>query len=168
MKRIFFFIFLLFMLCGCSAIEATPPRIQTAFSADAAVTIGEQELTCTVTRIPQGAETISLVTPEPLNGITYKWLDGKCTITYGELSFQTDSLFLPDNTFVSSWIDLWQSIDTAVYETTENETARFGGTCKNGAFTLYINAKSGLAEKVLLPALDMEVKLSHTKAIEIT
>lgn len=166
MKRIFFFIPLLFILCGCSTLTETPPQIQTAFSANAAVTIGEQKLTCTVTRIPQGAETISLVTPEALNGITYKWLDGKCTIIYGELEFQTDSLFLPDNTFVSCWIDLWQSIDTAVYETTENETARFSGTCKNGAFTVYVNAKNGLAERIVVPALDMEVKLSNAKIIE--
>ncbi len=168
MKRIFFFVPLLLILGGCSDIAKTPPQIQTAFSANATVTISEQELTCTVTRIPQGAETISLITPKTLKGVTYKWLDGNCTITYDTLNFQTDSLFLPDNTFISCWIDLWQSVDTAVYKSTENETAQFNGTCKNGQFTIYTDTKSGLAKKVVVPALDMEVELSNAKNIEIT
>lgn len=165
MKKLFWLIPFVFMLCGCSATANTPPEIQTAFSSNITVTIGEQELTCTVTRIPQGAETISLVTPEALKGITYKWLDGKCTIVYGELNFQTDSLFLPDNTFVSCWIDLWQCIDSAAYETTEQQTARFVGSCKNGEFTLYTDT-DGYAEKIVVPALDMEVNFSETKLLQ--
>ena len=156
------------ILCGCSVITENVPEVQTAFSATVSVTMGENEVICTVSRLPEGAATICLTSPETVQGITYKWLNGDCSISYGELLCETDSIFLPDNSFVCCLEDIWTVCgdDTALsYMGDEDNQAVFEGVCDSGEFTVYVDSQSGLIQKIVLPSLDMEAVFEDCKAI---
>lgn len=161
-------LFVLVLFSACSGISEQIPTLKTSFSANVQVTMGEQKIVCELSHLPQGAANVRLTSPQTVQGVTYKWLDGKYSISYGDLVCKTDSIFLPKNSFVCSLTDILVQADkqeSLSYVGIQNDMAMFKGVCDSGEFTVYVDTQSGLIQKISLPALDMEAVFSECQII---
>lgn len=161
-------LFVLVLFSSCSGMSERIPELKTSFSADVEVTMGEQKIACELSRLPQGAATVRLTSPQTVQGVTYKWLDGKYSISYGDLMCKTDSVFLPENSFVCSLTDILVQTDkqeSLSYVGIQDDMAMFKGVCDSGEFTVCADTQSGLIQKINLPALSMEAVFSECKII---
>lgn len=151
-------VILIISVTSCTEKAPKIPELVTGFSANADIELGENKLKCSVSHTEKGISSITVSSPENLKGLSFKNFGGKYSISYNELSCETDTLFLPDSSFaqaITNVLDKVSEENGAVYQRSEQDKAIFTGTSDSGDFTLYADSKTGAIKKIEIPEINV-------------
>lgn len=151
-------IILIVSITSCTEKAPKIPELITGFSGDADIELGETKIKCNISHTEKGISSITISSPENLKGLSFKNLGGKYSISYNELSCETESSFLPDSSFaqaITNVLDKASEENGATYQRSEDDKAIFIGTSESGDFTLYADSKTGTIKKIEIPEINM-------------
>lgn len=139
---------MLLLAAGCKRQENTqtaPPPAPTAFSSVIKAAYGDIEMTAELTQNAAEDFTIRFLTPEALSPLSLAYKNGVCTVTFDELSFETDLNRFPQTEMGTL---LTHAISDAVQGMNVQTTYSDGiwtykGTGERGAFSLTRDAETG-------------------------
>lgn len=172
MRRVIFVavsaLVLIFCISSCTEKAPSVPEIVAGFKANAQVDMGEVSLGCSVSHTSGGVSSVTIQKPEGLKGLSFRWLGGTYAISYNELLCETQSSYLPSNSFAEAIVN---ALNTAskeggvTYTKSEDGCAVFSGSCSSGDFLLYADEKSGYITKIDFPEINTTVTFTNTEKI---
>lgn len=159
---------LLILAAGCEkqkVSENLPVSIPSAFSAVVKGQFGEIETSAELVRNGEGDYRIDFITPEAISPLLLNYKDGKCNVTFGEISFGTDlSRFSQTEmgTFLTDSIDDTLS-GLNVQSTVSDGVRTYTGTCEKGSFTLTQNEKTGTLLAFDIAQINLHLEFTEFK-----
>lgn len=170
MKKAFsaFAVLLLILTAGCSKqgnLQAAPPPVSTSFTSNIKATYGGSEMTAVFTQNSAEDFEIRFLTPEVLSPLSIAYKSGVCSVTYDDLSFETDLNRFPQTemgTILTDAIsDAVQGIDI---QTTYSEGIwTYKGTGERGVFTLTRDAETGAWLELTVDGAQLNIKFFDFK-----
>lgn len=156
-KILFCFTLFLFLLTGCTdkfPIKFfSPPEISTEFNSKAEITYGELTVNCDVSNMKQGITSVSVNKPENLSGLAYKWVNSNLTVSYKELSIQTEDGFLPQKNFAQIFYNILKLINIGsdsvfTFVLHDGQVSEFTGKTPYGICDLTVLNSTGEITKI--------------------
>lgn len=147
------------LLTSCSgAVTFTPPEIMVDFECGFEADYSDMHMKGHIISMRQNVTTITLTEPENLNDLVYKWVDDVLSISYNGLQCDTQNQYLPSNNFAQAMYNVLKSAkESAVYESTEENTCIFTGESQSGAYILKTDKKTGEIQSLQIEALKLNV-----------
>lgn len=132
---------ILLFASGCQKADKAPdapPTAPTKFSADLTVVFGEAEMSAAFEKNSASGFVLDILTPEILEPLKLLYSDGKCTVEYDGLTFDSDLARFPQSEFGSLLTNalsaVYDGMDIAV--TYSDGVWKYNGTGERGVFTL--------------------------------
>ena len=89
------------LLCftSCDSNQQSAPPLTVSPDKDCIVKYGGEEYKCSIKYISSSVESITVKSPENISGMTFRYSDGKFTLSYGTLICKSENLLLPESSF---------------------------------------------------------------------
>ncbi|MDD6034220.1 MAG: hypothetical protein PUC47_12230 [Oscillospiraceae bacterium] len=149
---------------GSWTLEEAAALFAGDFSSEAAITLGELEMTGTLTHSPEKTS-LSLLTPEHLEGLCFTVGENGTEVTYKGLSVQAESMPVPG--LGKAAAQLVTALGNPVLlqmGSTESGEPALSGRTENGAFTLTLGEDAPLLLEQ--PELQLTIRFTDFQAAE--
>ena len=100
----------LFLSAAACSEENDSPKIKLETERDCIINYKGNEYSCTLSFLSDEVEAVTLKSPETLSGLSFRYSDGKYTVSLGSLICRSDSILLPDNSFPAAVSDIMHDI----------------------------------------------------------
>lgn len=157
------------LLCSCSSNkikDSKSAQIPSGFSATADITYGDLAVTADLSRTKKDAITLTVKSPEPLNGMQFTYDGSKTTVSYYGISFD-----LPQNTATAKAVanticNVIKDTETAsdVTATEKNGKIELCGKIDEGKYTVTMDKKSRAILTISMPDIDLNCTFSNFTA----
>lgn len=143
-----FAVLLLIVTAGCErqkSAQKTPPKLPDSFTSNINISYRNIGMTAKITQNAAEDFAIDFLTPEALKPLSLAYKNGKCTVTYDGLVFETDINRFPQAEMgallTNAISDIAQNFEIlAMYS---DGIWTYKGTGERGSFILTQNAESG-------------------------
>lgn len=170
MKKIIPLLAAILLLAGCNSLPVppdSPPLPPVAFTADAAVTYGEYEMTANFTQNSYESFKLKMLTPSALEPLAITFEGGVCSVTYDDLKFETDLTRFPQTAFGTVLIDTLKSIaaDAEVTKSYSDGVWTYSGTTDAGDFILTQSNDTGAWLTLDIESAQLKIVFSNFTTI---
>lgn len=136
---------------GCSE-QLTPEKDPvTDFSCNADVVMNDCNIKCKIFRTSEGLSEIEVTSPEELNGLKYKWLGNNYSVSYQGLTCETQSQFLPDNSFAKAIVNALNETskpESLTPVSSQKDSSTYSGNTDSGKFQITVDNSSGFIKEL--------------------
>lgn len=147
--------------CSCSS-SLNVPNVVTKIDSNAKVSFGGSEYECKISRLTDGVVSIMLQSPDDISGLTFKFSDGKYTVSYGELMCRSDSVLFPQSSFPRLIMDILSVAavsENLMYQSCENGLYTFSGSSDSGKFSI-VTDSSGIITQIIQESTNLNVAIT--------
>ena len=157
-------VFSFFTACGktCGENGNSAGDIVTNFTSNADVTIDGEKIKCSVSRDIQGLTNITIKEPKVLEGMTYSWNGNGYGVSYHNLSCNTETAFIPDNSFaaaINNVLDATKDLESLNCDSNKNGYTAYSGDSRSGKFILTVSNSDGAINKIEIKDLNLVAQL---------
>lgn len=150
------------MFCSCSQNEKIP-NVITKINNNAIIEYGNNKYECHISRLTDGVVSITVNSPENISGLTFKFVDGKYSLSYNELLCKTDNVLLPRFSFPLIIINILSVADkqeNLLYQSSEDNIVTFSGNSSYGKFNL-VTDNNGKITKITQENSGLKVSIEN-------
>lgn len=139
--------FFIMSLCGCQTKSSVEPIVQ--FSADVKIVTDDMQMQATLCT-DESVVTVTVISPETLNGLTYRRAKSTLYIEQNGLKCTTVTDYLQSFNPFDVLIDCMLSLKSSElqYVTQEEEYVVYKGIAENGGYSIYVDSHSGYIHKL--------------------
>lgn len=164
MKKVFLLsLAFIILFCGCSRSKSisAPPIPNLNFSGTINVTYKDYDIECYIENSLETGCKIKILKPELLSGIEIKAVDGVCSLSLGDISYDIDTSKLRETEFVTPLAEVFENVlKTTAYEKLENGNWRYTGQTSYGEFVLIQDESTGYPISLEIPKIELYINFS--------
>lgn len=130
--------------CNTQTYDIKEPIVN--FTREAEIKTQDNNITCEISRSLEGISEITFKTPQELSGMKFKWTGNNYSISYQNLVCETETPYLPSNSFAMSIVNSLNEIakpESLTLITSQKNSNIYSGHCDSGKFQVTVNSQTG-------------------------
>lgn len=140
-------------------------EISTCFDGTIDVSIDGKLYKCDLKHTPEQMNTLEILTPKELEGLTFIWEGEKCTAVWKNLQCELNKDFLPQTAFAETIVkilNLLSDKENLNLECDNSSEFLFSGKTDTGDFKVKFD-KTGTINKISVPDMKLEAEFNPAK-----
>lgn len=133
-------------LTGCYNQPYNVKEPITNFTRQAEIKTPGNNITCEISRSAQGISEITFKSPQELDGMKFKWAGNNYSISYKDLICETETPYLPNNSFAMCIVNALNEIskpESLTFITSQKNFNIYSGNSDSGQFQVTIDSQTG-------------------------